>query len=327
MPAALTSQDQARGLLWGLALGDALGWPVEFLDLAAIRARYGPAGIQAPPDPAIYTDDTQMTIALAEGLLEAGAGDLEARMAAVSRRFIAWSHDPGTPLTAPGNTCLRGVAALERGAPWRTAGVAGSKGCGACMRVAPVGFLYQGEPAGLRTVAQAQGWLTHRHPASDAACIAAAYLVKLVLDGAPPAAWPARVAAFAGGVSAEFDAALGRVSEALAWDDDQRALAHIGPERGGGWIAEEAVALALYCALRHPDDFPAAVRLGANIAGDSDSVAGIAGGLVGARLGPAGLPADWLARLQNRAGLQALADRLARQKARDDHGRVAETPR
>lgn len=302
----------AQGLLFGLALGDALGWPVEFLDLAAIRARYGPAGIQQPPDPAVYTDDTQMTIALAEGLLEAGpAADLDAQMAAVARRFIAWSRHPETPTTAPGGTCLRGVAALEAGAPWRTAGVAGSKGCGACMRVAAVGYLYQHDPERLRAVALAQGWLTHRHPASDAACVAAAWLVKLALDGAPPADWLSATQAVTRGLSPDFDAALERAAEAMPWDDECRALDHIGPVRGGGWIAEEAVALALYCAVRRPDDYVAAVRLGANITGDSDSVAAIAGGVIGARLGPAAVPEAWRARLRHRAELHALAVRLA----------------
>ena len=72
MTTALSPRDAAHGLLFGLALGDALGWPVEFESWDAIRARYGRDGIQHPPDPAIYTDDTQMTIALTEGLLAAG---------------------------------------------------------------------------------------------------------------------------------------------------------------------------------------------------------------------------------------------------------------
>lgn len=318
MPTDLSPRAAAGGLLLGGALGDALGWPVEFASWATIQARYGPAGILEPPDPAVYTDDTQMTVALAEALIAApgvrGDADLDALMNEVSRRFIAWSHAPETPLTAPGNTCLAGVAALERGVPWRQAGVAGSKGCGACMRVAPVGFFYQHAPARLQQVARAQGWLTHRHPASDAACVGAAFLVKLALEGMPVGAWPDAVLAAAAGLSGEFDAAIGRVVQALDWGDDRRALNAIGPLRGGGWIAEEAVAMALYCVLRHPDDFVAATRLAANIDGDSDSVAAITGGLVGARLGPAGLPASWLARLKNRARLETLAAELAHKR-------------
>ncbi len=61
---------RAQAVLFGLAVGDALGYPVEFNSLEEIKQIYGPNGILEPPDPAHYTDDTQMTIALAEGLLE-----------------------------------------------------------------------------------------------------------------------------------------------------------------------------------------------------------------------------------------------------------------
>lgn len=311
----LLDRDRARGMIFGLALGDALGWPVEFMARPEILANYGRGGIQAPPDPALYTDDTQMTAAVAEALIEAGHRDLDVLMGAVARKFIGWKRDPITAQRAPGATSIRGVNALERGAPWREAGVRDSKGCGGCMRVAPVGYLYQYEPGRLQTVARAQGVLTHRHPTSDAACMAAAYLIKLALENVDVAEYAPRVLKFVGGLAPEFDAAVERVIEAVDWTDEETALHHIGPTRGGGWIAEEALAMALYCVLRHPKDYVAAVRLGANISGDSDSVASIAGGILGARLGTSAIPAEWVARLENRAYLLDLAERLARKKA------------
>lgn len=307
--------DTARAVLFGLALGDALGWPVEFLQLPHIRARYGREGVTAPPDPALYTDDTQMSVAVAEALVEAGDADVDTLMEAIRRNFIAWKHDPVTPTRAPGTTCIRGVNALELGAPWQEAGVKDSKGCGACMRVAPIGYFYQHAPARLIETARAQGWTTHRHPASDAACTGAAYLVKLALDGVAPNEFPDRLLAVTNGVSEEFSTAVQRVVAARDWPDEEAALTHVGPTRGGGWIAEEAVAMALYCVLKHPDDYVAAVRLGANISGDSDSVAAIAGGIVGARLGLSAIPPDWIARLENREYLASLADRLAEKRA------------
>ena len=306
-----SGRDRARAIFYGIGLGDALGWPVEFLALPQIRSKYGRAGITEPPDPALYTDDTQMSAALAEALVEAGQQDLDILMGAVARHFIGWKKDPDTPSRAPGATSIRGVSALERGAPWREAGVKDSKGCGSCMRVGPVGFLYQNDVARLERVARAQGVLTHRHPTADAACIAAAYLVKLALDGTPPESFLPALRAQVGGRAAEFDAALERLESVLAWPDEETALREIGPLRGGGWIAEEAVAMALYCVLRRPTDFAASLRLAANIGGDSDSVAALAGGIQGARLGTAGIPADWVARLENHEYLTDLADRLA----------------
>src|SRR5258706_616044 len=121
-------------VLYGLALGDALGGPVEFEKLSQIRAGYGTHGITQPPNPALFTDDTQMTLAVTEALVEAGDKDLEVLMDVVTHKFIAWSHAPDTPERAPGSTCLRAVHNLEQGQNWTEAGIKESKGCGSAMR-------------------------------------------------------------------------------------------------------------------------------------------------------------------------------------------------
>jgi ADP-ribosylglycohydrolase len=301
------SQAQAEAILFGLALGDALGWPTEFKKLTDIKARYGARGIQAPPDPAIYTDDTQMTLALTEGLLDAGlTAELNAQMNAVGRRFIEWLHSPEND-RAPGGTCINGVERFESGIPWRQSGIATSKGCGSAMRVATIGYLYQADSTRLREVAEASGLITHGHPAAVAASIGAAYLVKLALDGIPTRDYIPRLMAFTDGISEEFDDAVRRVGHVGAWGDEESALDHIGQ----GWTGEEAVALALYCVLRYPDDYVACVQRGANTNGDSDSIACIAGGIMGARLGLDAIPADWQARCEKAAYLRELAARMA----------------
>ncbi len=296
----------ARSVLYGLALGDALGWPVEFLSLTQIRAAYGSRGIQAPPDPAVYTDDTQMTLALAEGLLDAGPdAPVDALMAAVGKRFIAWLHSPENT-KAPGGTCIRGVENYEAGSSWREAGVAASKGSGTAMRAAAIGLLYQHDVARLREVAIATSLITHRHPAAIAASVGAATLVKLALDGAPVESYLRALMDFTDGLSDEFDGAILRVGHTLGWTDERGALKHIG----AGWTGDEAVALALYCVLRYPDDYAGAVRCAVNHDGDSDTVGCIVGGMMGARLGLDAIPADWRARCENRADLDNLALRL-----------------
>jgi ADP-ribosylglycohydrolase len=298
-------QDKALAIIYGLALGDALGWPIEFLSMQKVNIIYGPEGIQEPPDPALYTDDTQTTLAVAEGLIEAGGEDIDTLMAAITRRLIAWSNSPEND-RAPGHTVTEAVRTLEAGVPWRESG-SPTKGNGSAIRVAPIGLVYQGAAARLREVAHATGIATHANPASDAATIAAAYLIKLALDGVPPEEYVRETLAFTDGISSDFDEAMLRVGHVQEWTDEYAAINHIG----SGWIGEEAVAMAVYCATRHRDDFVRAVRRAVNIPGDSDSVGCITGGLVGARVGLDGLPQEWIARLEHFDVLTDVANRLA----------------
>jgi len=103
-------------MMYGLELGDALGSPVEFWELKGIRERYGPDGIKELPAPALFTDDTQMTLAVAEALIGAGHQDLGAIMAAISQEFVAWLHSPEND-RSPGGACLYGARQLEAGVP------------------------------------------------------------------------------------------------------------------------------------------------------------------------------------------------------------------
>jgi ADP-ribosylglycohydrolase len=137
-------EDSVAGCLFGLALGDALGAPTEFLPVAEILARWPPAGPSEPPsDPFRVTDDTQMALAVGEALAQAvGMRDLSPQTLETLLRaaFVEWLNSPDNN-RAPGMTCLRACEALEAGGPWLGATVKGSKGCGANMRVAAVGLL------------------------------------------------------------------------------------------------------------------------------------------------------------------------------------------
>lgn len=302
---------EAEALLFGLALGDALGYRVEFLSLPQIRERYGLRGISEPPTPALYSDDTQMTVALAEGLLDAGLNaDLDRQMNAIAARFVAWSHSPENN-RAPGNTCMTAVGRYESGLPWREAGIAASKGCGSAMRVAAIGYLYQQDETRLRQIAAASSLITHGHPAAVAASVGAAYAVKLALDGVPVSQYLPRIMQVTEGMSDEFDAALYRVGHAGGWSDEERALSHIGE----GWVGEEALALALYCVIRYPDSYVDCVRRAANTNGDSDSIACIAGSISAARLGLVAIPEAWRARCEHADALRDLAGRLTTARA------------
>lgn len=302
--------DKAKGIIFGLAIGDALGFPTEFMSLSTIKSKYGSSGIKdLQKAPALFSDDTQMSIAIAEALIKVGDRDIETVMAAVKDKFIDWYHSPENN-RAPGKTCLTGIENMERGLHWSESGIARSKGCGSAMRSAPIGYLYQHDPEKLKEVAHASGICTHGHPTGDAACIGAAYLVKLALDGISPDKMIPEILDFISGISEEFDRAILKVEECLDWEDEEKALDHLGEGR----IGEEAIALALYYFLRYPNDYRKVVLRGANTNGDSDSIACIAGSVSGALLGIKAISKEWIKKIEKAEYLDGLAERLSDKK-------------
>jgi ADP-ribosylglycohydrolase len=325
---------RGAGCLFGLAYGDALGGPTEFRTVAEIEHEHGPGGPRdLPGDPALITDDTQMTLAVARALRDAGGrhtvADLEPLLRA---EFVTWLHSPDNN-RAPGRTCLDACAELAAGKPWRQATRAGSKGCGANMRVAPVGLLPDVDDAERAALAQFQSALTHGHPTALAASELTAFAVRWLLDGLPLAELlPALRARCTGqrhvyhadwladlwqqpGVDspAEF-IARGWAECATALDVLADALAE--PDRvtdpclrtGAGWIAEEALATALHCVLLFPDDPVAALARAATTSGDSDSIACLAGAFTGAVHGFAAWPGSWSERIEHAAELAEFAE-------------------
>src|SRR4051794_16085255 len=189
---------RASGCLFGLALGDALGAPTEFRSLDAIWTLFGPDGPSEPPgNPARVTDDTQMALAVGEALLAAARPLTAATLEPPLRHaFIEWARSPENN-RAPGRTCMTACANLAAGQPWVTATVAHSKGCGANMRVAPVGLLADEAAATRAAVAQFQAALTHGHPTALAASDLTATAVADLAAGGDPAGLPGRMRAYA----------------------------------------------------------------------------------------------------------------------------------
>jgi ADP-ribosylglycohydrolase len=317
------------GSLYGLAYGDALGKATEFEDYATIVARHGAGGpSELTGSPALVTDDTQMALAVGESLRAAPAITPAALEPVLRRAFLDWAKSPDNN-RAPGMTCLRACAALEDGRPWQQATQAGSKGCGANMRVTPVGLMPGLSDDDRAGVAQLQAGLTHGHPTGLAASELTAYACWWLRGGLAPAdlvdalrdrcraqrtvyrgdwlgdLWqqPAVSSpeAFIAHGWDECLAALDRVVAALAAGEfaGDPCLA-----TGAGWIAEEALATALYCYLISPDEPVAVLGRGAASSGDSDSIACLAGAFAGASLGLAAWPGGWQTRIE-------YADRLA----------------
>ncbi|MCB5180527.1 ADP-ribosylglycohydrolase family protein [Streptomyces antimicrobicus] len=330
----MTTKRPATGALIGLALGDALGFPTEFHDVPSILATSGPWREMRLPRPAVVTDDTQMTLALARGIRTAAEHGRPAPLRLtrpVREEFVDWYHSPDNN-RAPGSTCLRACRLLDDPArDWRDASQLGSKGCGANMRVVPVGLVpgwTEEERAG---AAQLQSALTHGHPTALAASDLTAYAVRLLADGTEVTGLVGRLRSYALHHRATYHerwlgdlwarSASDPSPEAFAargWDEclavlDRlaAALKHPAPEldpclaTGEGWIAEEALATALHCFLLFPDEPLTALRRAACTAGDSDSIACLTGAFAGAHLGADVWPRDWEGRIEYRDELLA----------------------
>lgn len=109
-------------------------------------------------------------------------------------RFLAWAASPDNN-RAPGMTCLRACGGLSLGLPWTQATVTGSKGCGANMRVAPVGLVSGYDLDTLAGIAQLQAAMTHGHPTALAASELTAYAVRVLREGTDLGALPALLGA------------------------------------------------------------------------------------------------------------------------------------
>ena len=322
---------RASGCLFGAAIGDALGAPTEFLGVPEILRRWPPAGPTEPEgSPARVTDDTQMMLAVGEAILTA-ARPLDPRSVERPLRdaFVAWLDSPDND-RAPGRTCLTACEALKEGRPFHEATVLGSKGCGANMRVQPVGLL-DVDDATRSGLAQLQAALTHGHPTALAASDLTALAVAALAAGEAPALLPARLRDHAlaqrrtyperwiGPLWQRPGATTPEDFSARGWDeclavldrlDAALAVADRGADpclaTGAGWVAEEALATGLLCFLLFPDEPVAAVRRAAVTSGDSDSIACLAGAFAGARHGLEAWPASWVARIEYRERLAAL---------------------
>lgn len=321
----------ATGSLFGLAYGDALGKPTEFRSVAAIVARYGPGGPRdLDGDPAPVTDDTQMALAVAHALRAAERIAPRELTPLLRAGFVAWSRSPDNN-RAPGGTCMHACHQLARRGRWQHATVTHSKGCGANMRVTPVGLIPGLDLDILAGAAQLQAALTHGHPTGLAAAELTAYAVRMLRDGARLTDLPGLLRAHSGRqrrryhhdwlgdlwsvaradspeafIAAGWDdctAALDRLDDALA-DPDPAVDPCLAT--GEGWIAEEALATGLYCALLFPDAPVTALARAATSSGDSDSIACLAGAFLGAAGGMAIWPSDWAGRIEYTDQLAAL---------------------
>ncbi|HRK20618.1 MAG TPA: ADP-ribosylglycohydrolase family protein [Fimbriimonadaceae bacterium] len=316
--------DRAKACLLAGALGDALGAPVEFMSIDEIEKRYGPEGIQdfdiAYGRLGAITDDTQMTLFTAEGLIRAWVrGTLRGVChppGVVGYAYQRWMHTQGERVNpyvleeghrgwlieirelfsrrAPGNTCLAALRIWNQ-EPAKN----DSKGCGSVMRSAPFGFFPDSA-----NLARECSEITHGHPEAGASSAVLADTISRILQG-ERLHWALRSAVEKHASGTRTEALIRRALEAHESDSGVRDTIST---LGAGWVAEEALAIGAYCAVHAEGDLAQGLRWAVNHNGDSDSTGSICGNLMGASLGMEALPDRWLAELELRREIEQVAE-------------------
>lgn len=360
-------RDRIRGSLIGGAAGDALGYPVEFMSRKQILAKYGSKGITAfelsGNGKALISDDTQMTLFTANGLLFGvtrfcthgilGAGlkdfvryaymdwyETQTGVEDYAKYHYCWIRDIAelNARRAPGNTCMSALDAIKHHKDVQN----DSKGCGGVMRVAPAGLMaaadeqvvvkdWSGKNVSRRTWSKQEivrlggdcAELTHKHPLGY---LPAAYLADLIYyimmyDG--KITLPV-FEQFLHEVDADCRSEYKNPKEQKALDelwlliekavrlasDSLVADEYAIPQLGEGWTGDEALAIALYCTMRHLDIFEDAIIAAVNHDGDSDSTGAICGNIMGAIVGFDGIPNHFIQHLELKDLIIDLADDL-----------------
>ena len=335
------------GCILGGAIGDALGAPIEFLNLSQIIDRYGENGVtqyvEYPNSTGEITDDTQMLLFTAEGLLRAtnrmisrGVGGSYTKICHKSyQRWLQTQQDwyaPPIPSDlmdgwlikqkglykrrAPGTTCLSALSSGNCGRIQEP--INNSKGCGGIMRIAPVGLICYNNQNQAFTLGAELAAITHTHPSGYLSAGALASIIALLNNGK------------------SLSAAIDQTKQTLiTWDDHQETLSAIDKalnlfentkptyenveKVGRGWVAEEALSISLYCALHHEHDFESAINLAINHGGDSDSTGSITGNIVGLINGEGSIPKSWIENLQMEDIIRQIAIDLYTEMKGDGH--------
>jgi ADP-ribosylglycohydrolase len=324
----MTRQDRIRNCLLGGAVGDALGAEIEFQFINEIRDEYGDKGLTdyVFDSGNAFTDDTQMTLFTAEGLLDS-LKTSEPVGVHLHRAYLRWyitqdcvlpklklgPHDTGLitlpamhERRAPGNTCLDALKGTRVLGDFASNN---SKGCGGVMRSAPIGIwapYLENNDAAVFELARDAAALTHGHPSGNLPAGCLAVMIANLLRGK----------GFGGALlcandQLRYDAGAQETRDAIEAAVILAGRGKPTPEQiedklGGGWTGEEALAIAVCCALS-ASSFAEGVLMAINHSGDSDSTGAIAGNLLGCMFD---IPTHWLIRLAQRDVVETLADRL-----------------
>lgn len=288
----MSGPQRAHASLDGLVLGDAFGdgW---FTRSDEPREELWTAR-ELRPAPWPWTDDSAMAFVLFAHLSNHG----EVRPDDLAREFAAaYERDPGRKYGPSMHGVLRRVGAGEdrRTVTTEQFGGQGSYGNGAAMRVAPLGAWFAGDPAAVAAQARLSALATHAHPEAVAGTVAVAVAAALAASGAGQDA-PSRSGFLDEVAACVPDSDVRSRLRVAAAFPGRTSVAHAASVLGSGTLisAPDTVPFALWSAAGHLDDLPEALWQTVGGWGDRDTTCAIAGGVVAARTGTGGVPADWL---------------------------------
>ncbi|GAC1561921.1 MAG: ADP-ribosylglycohydrolase family protein [Herpetosiphon sp.] len=300
-------KDRFRGVLLGLATGDALGGPVEFMNRYEIIQKRGKpvrdmiGGGTFKLAPGETTDDTAMARALAESLAARGAFDCDD----VAQHYVAWIQ---TNPKDVGVTTRRSLEAWQKGVtvPNGAMGVhrllgGRSAGNGTVMRCAPIALRFLYDERKLIDASRDDALITHFDAQAWTGSVAINMLITRLCRGHDI---PTAIRDVAQHIAQlpKATVSVAQVLEKIAGDEDSRTLPTTG-------FVLDTLRIAVWSLLRS-QDFEEAVVAAVNCGGDSDTQGAVSGALAGARWGYKAIPQRWLDVLWGRDELVGLADRL-----------------
>jgi ADP-ribosylglycohydrolase len=329
MKNSITTLHKIKGSMLGQAIGDALGSQTEF-------AKYNTAVDLVPTwgyaFPA-FSDDTQMSLAIAEAFLEAmpvrnDDNSVEDFLMAVSRNFKDWDAGRwGRNNRSPGGTCMSGVHKIDKdGSNWRESGSThGGKGNGGPMRASTVGMALYPDPEFAFEIGALTSVPTHNNIETQIASGTVAFLVAASIGGYSFDSAVANLFEILGSweqhiplhthSSEKTEWAIGRLASAYAFGKSRMDSEHFhkfntkmskNGIKGNDFKAVEAVASAIFHNTKSCN-YKGIVTGTANTTGDSDTTSAIAGAIAGARFGYGFIPSDWRKRIETSEYLHSLA--------------------
>ncbi|MBG0741493.1 ADP-ribosylglycohydrolase family protein [Paeniglutamicibacter antarcticus] len=354
LAAPVSFASRVQGALMGGALGDSFGYLVEADDVAAIRARFGSAGLldlSQAPGPVHFSAATQLGLytvdALVEALEWANDGTAADETAILWLAYLRWLSTQGvTPsANAPSpqprwidaqealrhrrgadTACLSGLASGEMGTRGRPVNP-GAKGSGSLCRSAPFGLVPHIPAEAVYTLSSNGAALTHGHALALQPTAAFSWLIhQLAVEALPLRAAAVSMRKRAGAETAASADLLDGLDVALELSTAAaREPAELSSALGTGADAGEALAIALYAVLvteaaasSPVEHFLTAIRIAANLDGASSSTASVAGNILGALYGEDCLPQAWLSLSETPGLIRSMGQQLLKVTGSED---------